>query len=77
MFEEFEENIPEGLIIYFITKGPVSYDTDDGDVSYTVEGQVSDDGGETVTTMLFRFETHEYALDFKNKVNNKIEPTII
>jgi len=67
----------ESLRVYFITSGPAPHETDYGDVVHSVKAQASTDGGETVITMWFNFDTHENALAFKNEVNNRMEPTII
>lgn len=67
----------KGLIVYFVTKGPVwGIDLLCDDV-WQVEAQVSEDGGKTVRSMVFTFEEEEHALEFKRDVNYTMEPTVL
>ncbi len=65
----------ESLLVYFVTEGPVSNLTPQGDRVYQVEARVSGDDGKTVEPMVFTFETEEHAIKFKREVNYKMEPT--
>ena len=65
----------KGFLVYFVTKGPHSLITQNGDWVYQVQAQVSADDGETCESMVFTFDTEEHALKFKNDVNSKMEPT--
>jgi len=65
----------ENLLIYFVTKGPVRYVTNNGEEVWQVEARVSNDNGETCAPMVFTFETEEYAVKFTREVNYKMEPT--
>lgn len=65
----------KGLLVYFVTKGPVWGLTETYNVMWQVEAQVSNDDGGTVRPMVFTFYTEENALKFKRDINYKIEPT--
>ncbi len=64
----------KGLLIYFVTKGPVSEFLTDGTEVWLVEAQVSADDGKTMRPMVFTFETEEDAIDLKHDVNSQMEP---
>ena len=67
----------KGLLVYFITKGPVwGSDLYDNDV-WQVQAQVSPDDGETVRSMVFTFDSEDHAIKFKRDVNSKMEPTVL
>lgn len=64
----------ENLLIYFVTEGPISDFCPDGTEVWYVEARVSEDGGETVRSVMLTFETEEDAIQFKHEVNSEMEP---
>jgi len=65
----------DGLLIYFVTDGPVPMYTSEGREVWQVQAQVSDDNGKTCEPMVFTFDTEEHAIKFKRDINYKMEPT--
>lgn len=65
----------KGLLVYFVTKGPVWALTELYNKVWQVEAQVSKDGGKTVESMVFTFEAEEHAIQFKRDINYQMEPT--
>ncbi len=62
------------LLIYFVTEGPTSDFYPDGTEVWLCKARVSEDGGETVGSVMFTFETEEDAIQFKHKVNSEMKP---
>lgn len=67
----------KGILVYFVTKGPVWACDIEGTFLFQVEAQVSADNGKTVRPMVFTFATEEHALEFKQDVNSRMEPLVI
>jgi len=67
----------KGLIVYFVTEGPVWECDIYGNFVWQVKAQVSGDNGETCTSMVFTFAVEEHALTFRREVNSKMEPMIL
>ena len=65
------------ITVYHVEGGPTELVHYDGTIDYTVRAIVSTDGGETCGPMHLYFETEELAIEFKHKVNLKMEPTIV
>ena len=61
-------------LVYVVTHGPRSEFCLDGTEVWQCRAQVSEDGGKTVGSMVFTFETEEDAIAFKRDVNSEMEP---
>ncbi len=64
----------KGLLVYFVTDGPVWALTNEYDEVWQVQAQVSEDG-KVIRPMVFTFATEEAAIKFKRDINFKLEPT--
>ncbi len=64
-----------GFLVYFVVEGPVLGINSDG--VWQCEAKVSPDGGKTVRSMVFMFDSYDSALKFKNDVNNQMEPMVL
>lgn len=67
----------KGILVYFVTDGPILFITAGGVGVWQVQAQVSGDSGRTVGPMVFTFELEEQALKFKRDVNYQMEPTVL
>ena len=61
-------------LVYFVTHGPKSEFCSDGTEVWQCKARVSKDGGNTVQSMMFTFETEEDAIAFKYDVNFEMGP---
>jgi len=64
----------EGNLVYFVTKGPTAFVTQQGDVNYVTVAKVSEDGGKTVVEKNIFFDDEDFAIQFKREVNFTMEP---
>jgi len=66
--------VPDGSLVYFVTKGPTAGYTRDGTELWQVLAKVSKDN-RTVEDVVFTFEKGEHAIKFKRDVNYTMKPT--